>query len=95
MEKWIADGIVPYFEDIEFSPDYNISKIEFVSMINTFFRFSKIWDPQYSDIDSEAANMIDLVFDSKAKNVEFLSGYSKECRGTGVLLFIHSAMIYS
>jgi len=72
IKRRIADGVVPASMCFEFRPDENISRIEFVNMINGFFNFQNTWDVSYSDVDPESAYETDV---EKAAWMGYAEGY--------------------
>lgn len=72
ISNWNAQGIIKGYEDRSFKPDKEITRAEFVTLINKTFGFAKKSAISFSDV-----NFGDWYYDeiSKAKAAGYLSGY--------------------
>jgi len=72
IESWIEKGFIQGYSDGTFKPDNNISRAEFMTLINNAFGYTQEDVISYSDVPADAwfASQV-----AKAKAAGYISGY--------------------
>lgn len=75
IEKWLESGKISGYPDGSYKPDNNITRAEFVRMVNGIIDFDKKGEITYKDVSSS-----DWYYEyiSVAQEVGYISGYSAE-----------------
>ena len=74
IEKWAEEGRISGYPDGSFKPDGNITKAEFITLINNLYGYSEVDSANFSDVGSEAwyANQTAI-----AKSNRYMEWYQK------------------
>ncbi len=72
IEIWIEKGLIKGYSDGTFRPDSNITRAEFVTLINRAFGYTEKSAVNFSDISSEDWFYNEI---AKAKTAGYISGY--------------------
>lgn len=72
IQSWVDQGLVKGYKDGTFRPDNNITRAEFMSMVNGAFGFTETAAVSYSDVDKNAWYSSAV---AAAKAAGYLSGY--------------------
>ena len=72
IQSWVDKGLIKGYEDGTFRPDRNISRAEFITLVNGAFGYIEVATINYTDVKADAwyANAI-----VKAKAAGYISGY--------------------
>lgn len=72
IQNWLDQGFITGYPDSSFRPDNNISRAEFITLVNKAFRYTATAPIDYSDVNAEAwyYNAIAI-----AKAAGYISGY--------------------
>ncbi len=73
IESWIEKGFVKGYEDGTFKPNKNVSRAEFMAMVNNASGFTKQDAVSYSDVPANAWFYSEV---AKAKAAGYISGYT-------------------
>lgn len=73
MEDWISKGLINGYPDGTFRPDHNITRAEFMALVNGAFHYEEPADIDYTDVAADAwyAGVI-----ARAKAAGYIAGYS-------------------
>ncbi|HQD76820.1 MAG TPA: S-layer homology domain-containing protein [Bacillota bacterium] len=72
IKAWVEKGLVKGYEDGTFRPDHNISRAEFMALVNRAFNYQEKAEIDYKDV-KEGAWYSDVV--KVAKSAGYISGY--------------------
>lgn len=75
ITQWINDGIISGYEDGTFKPNSNITRAEFVKLINKSMGFSEKGELSYKDVNQNDWFYADIQIASKAG---YIIGYNKD-----------------
>jgi hypothetical protein len=78
IQKWMDEGRVAGYPDGSYKPDSNVTRAEFVKLVNGIIDFNKKADVKYKDVPSTEW-YYDYV--SVAQEVGYISGYSADLFG--------------
>lgn len=72
IQRWLDNGLVTGYSDNSFKPKNNITRAEFIAMVNRAFGFSEKAEEMFLDVESGKWYFDDV---AKAKAVGYISGY--------------------
>lgn len=72
LTKWVEKGILLGYRDGTIKPDNNITRAEFVTLVNSVFGFYELSGEQFIDVDKTKWYFDEI---SKAKSAGYISGY--------------------
>lgn len=72
LSKWVEKGILLGYRDGTIMPDNNITRAEFVTLVNNVFGFYELSGEQFIDVDKTKWYFDEI---SKAKSAGYISGY--------------------
>lgn len=72
INKFVSSGIIEGYEDNTFRPDNNVTRAEFVKIVNKTFGFTEEGEVNFTDIDKNSWYYQDL---KKATKAGYISGY--------------------
>ncbi|MDT3701228.1 MAG: S-layer homology domain-containing protein [Thermincola sp.] len=73
IEDWLNRGLVKGYPDGTFRPDNNISRVEFMALVNGAFRYEEMSTISYGDV-AAGAWYVDVI--AKAKAAGYITGYN-------------------
>lgn len=73
IQSWIDLGILSGYQDGTFKPDNNITRAEFMSIVNNAFKYTEVSQINFSDVSSDAWYYKTV---SKAKAAGYITGYT-------------------
>lgn len=77
IKKYVEQGIVTGYEDGSFKPERSVTRAEFVTMINKYFRLSAMTDINFTDVPKNAWYKQEL---QKAVKEGYIAGYENKFR---------------
>lgn len=72
IQSWMDQGLIKGYDNGTFRPDNNITRAEFMSLVNGAFGFSKSAETNYTDVDANAWYSAAV---AAAKAAGYISGY--------------------
>jgi len=72
LNKWVEKGILLGYQDGTIKPDNNITRAEFVTLINNVFGFYELSQEQFADVDNTKWYSAEIL---KARAAGYITGY--------------------
>lgn len=72
IHEWLDNGKLKGYEDGSFKPDAQITRAEFMTMVNSAFGYTEITDVNFSDVDADDWYYQEV---QKAVKADYLLGY--------------------
>ncbi|MBM7568698.1 S-layer homology domain-containing protein [Paenibacillus sacheonensis] len=73
IAQWIADGLIKGYEDGSFQPDKEVTRAEFIALVNRAFRFAEAGSAAFKDLPAAAWSYADV---QKAVKAGYITGFS-------------------